>query len=132
MLVLLLFAIVWIWLALQVLLYHPTLAAPKVTFADAQINVAGFLSSAVSAGTASVLGIEIQKASTDQNLAAQVGEATKGSRLLSIGIAVYALVGLFVLIVWFLNSAKAPDMIGAFSLGILGWLAGGFTAVFRK
>ncbi len=96
------------------------------------MTVAGFLASAVGAGTASVLGIEIQKAPNDQSLGAQVNHAMSQSGLLTFGILLYAAVGIFVLLVWVFNSTEAPDMIGAFSLGVLGWLAGAFAAVFRK
>jgi hypothetical protein len=85
----------------------------------------------VGAGTASVLGIEIQKVN-GPNLAVQVGRAATSTALLAFGIVLYAAVGVFVLLIWFFNSGESPDMIGAFSLGVLGWLAGGFAAVFRK
>ncbi len=62
-LVLLLFAGLWIWMGFAILKFTPTDADPVRDFTTAQITVAGFLSSAVAAGTASVLGIQIQKAS---------------------------------------------------------------------
>ncbi len=52
--------------------------------------------------------------------------------MLSIGIAVYALVGVFVLVVWLAKSGSATDMVSAFALGVLGWLGGSFAAVFQK
>jgi hypothetical protein len=135
-LVLVLFAGVWIWVGCKILFFDASTATPTLSFSDAQVTVAGFLASAVGAGTASVLGIEIQKiAQADpvagQSLATQVGQAAASSWLLVLGIALYALVGCFVLIVWFFDSNIAPEMAGAFALGVLGWLAGAFAAVFR-
>lgn len=134
LLVLLLFAGIWVWVGVRILQFHPTSPGQKVTFTNAQVMVAGFLSSAVGAGTASVLGIEVQKVSAEQgqSIAVQVGQATKGSLMLSIGILVYALVGTFVLLVWLAKSDSATDMVSAFALGVLGWLGGSFAAVFRK
>jgi hypothetical protein len=106
---------------------------------DAQVTVAGFLASAIGAGTASVLGIEIQKVQQQDgatggpmSIGAQVNQAARSSILLMVGIATYAAVGVFVLVVWFFTSGKSTDVIGAFSFGVLGWLAGAFAAVFRK
>jgi hypothetical protein len=131
--VLLLFASLWLWIAIKLGTFQATDAHRTVAFTSAQVTVAGFLASAVGAGTASVLGIEIQKVAAEgQTVAFQVGEAAKSSKLLFVGIAVYALVGIIVLLVWLAKSTAAPDMIGAFSLGVLGWLAGAFSAVFRK
>ncbi len=130
-LLLLLFVAMWLWIGLKLLFFDPTDQTPILTFTEAQVTVAGFLAATVGAGTASVLGIEIQKANSDQSVAARVGEAATSSWLLIVGIALYAAVGVFVLAVWVFNSEVAPDMIGSFSLGILGWLAGAFAAVFR-
>ena len=137
-LVLLLFAGVWIWIGFKVLCFDSSATTPTLSFSEAQATVAGFLASAVGAGTASVLGIEIQKvrqkdaaAGQSRPLGVQVGQAAASSWLLIVGIVLYALVGCFVLIVWFFDSEIAPEMVSAFSLGILGWLAGAFAAVFR-
>ena len=128
-----LFAGIWIWIGWKLWHFNPTPAHPKLDFSDAVVTVAGFLASAVGAGTASVLGFEIQKvAKNGITLAAAVGQAATSSALLVLGILLYASVGVFVLLVWLGHSEQAPDMIGAFSLGALGWLAGAFSAVFRK
>jgi hypothetical protein len=134
--VLVLFSGVWLWIGFKILFFDGSAATPTLSFTDAQVSVAGFLASAVGAGTASVLGIEIQKITqasgeAPPTLAAQVGQAAASSWLLVVGIALYALVGCFVLIAWFFNSEIAPEMVSAFSLGVLGWLAGAFAAVFR-
>lgn len=133
-LLLVLFAGIWIWVGVKIWMFHPTQAQDKVTFTAAQVMVAGFLASAVGAGTASVLGIEIQKIPSQHgdSVAIQIGQAAKGSRMLSIGIATYAVVGVFVLVVWLAKSNVSSDMVSAFALGVLGWLGGAFAAVFQK
>jgi len=130
--VLAIFAIIWIWIGFKLLFFQPTLKTPTLEFTEAQVTVAGFLASAVGTGTASVLGIEIQKVDGPPSIAAQVNQAAASSLLLTSGILLYAGVGVFVLLVWLFSAASPPDMIGAFSLGILGWLAGALAAVFRK
>jgi hypothetical protein len=134
LLVLLLFAGIWVWVGIRVLQFHPATPGQKVSFTDAQVTVAGFLASAVGAGTASVLGIEVQKVAAEQgqSIALQIGQATKASVMLSIGILTYALVGIFVLLVWLAKSDITSDMVSAFALGVLGWLGGSFAAVFQK
>ena len=129
--VLALFAAVWLWIGFKMLFFNGSSSTPSLTFTEAQVTVAGFLASAVGAGTASVLGIEIQKFNQENTLALQVTRAAASSWFLIAGIGLYALVGGFVLVVWFFNSDIAPDMVGAFALGVLGWLAGAFAAVFR-
>jgi hypothetical protein len=137
-LVLGLFALVWIWIGIKMLTFSASSTTETLSFSQAQVTVAGFLASAVGAGTASVLGIEIQKATVaadvhakDKTLALRVSAAAQQSVLLVAGISVYALIGSFVLIVWFFKSDISPEMVSAFSLGVLGWLAGAFAAVFR-
>ncbi|HKO36854.1 MAG TPA: hypothetical protein VJU14_00625 [Solirubrobacterales bacterium] len=137
-LVLLLFAGIWIWIGIKLLAFDATSKTPALSFSEAQVTVAGFLASAVGAGTASVLGVEIQSVQRRdaqrgqlRAMSARVGEAATSSWLLLFGIALYAVVGCFVLIVWVFNSEVAPEMVNAFSLGVLGWLAGAFAAVFR-
>jgi hypothetical protein len=129
--VLVLFTAIWVWVGVKLLRFDPSAEEPILRFTDAQATVAGFLASTVGAGTASVLGIEIQKA-PGANLAIQVGNAAKSTWLLGLGIVIYGAVGFFVLLVWFWNSEQSPEMIAAFSMGVLGWFAGGFAAVFRK
>lgn len=129
--VLALFSAVWLWIGFKMLGFDASASTPTLTFTEAQVTVAGFLASAVGAGTASVLGIEIQKKSAESTVARQVTKAATSSWLLVAGIVLYVLVGGFVLVVWFFESDIAPDMVSAFSLGVLGWLAGAFAAVFR-
>jgi hypothetical protein len=130
-LVLLLFAGVWLWIGLKVVFFDSTATNPTLSFSDAQVAIAGILASAVGAGTASVLGIEIQKFSGEHSFSARVGKAATGAALLTVGIGLYAAIGVFVLIVWFFRSDAAPEMVGTFGTGVLGWLVGAFAAVFR-
>jgi hypothetical protein len=166
--VLFLFAFVWVWVGIKVLGFDASADAPKVTFSEAQITIAGFLAATVAAGTASVLGIEVQQVKVaalkaaelraaemqaavarapesqlteaqlvesrriaPQSLAFHVSKAVAQSWFLKLGIGVYAAVGLFVLAIYFFRSGVAPDMVGAFSLGVLGWFAGAFSAVYQ-
>lgn len=129
-----LFAAIWVWVGIRIWAFHPSPGHDKVTFSAAQVMVAGFLASAVGAGTASVLGIEIQKVPRQEGetVAVQFGEVAKSSLMLTAGILTYALVGVFVLVVWLAKSEVASDMVSAFALGVLGWLGGSFAAVFQK
>jgi hypothetical protein len=124
-----LFAGVWLWVAWKLHRFTPSTATPKLEFSDAVASTAGLLASGVGAGTASVLGIQIQK-DKHAHLAARVAGATKSSWVLTAGILIYVGVGVVNLLVWLGNSSVAPEMIAAFSLGALAWLAGAFSAVF--
>jgi len=125
-----LFAGVWLWVAWKLHGFTPSTATPKLEFSDAVASTAGILASGVGAGTASVLGIQIQKTPSRGNLAVRVAGATSSSGVLTAGIVIYVLVGVVNLLVWLGNSSVAPEMIAAFSLGALAWLAGAFSAVF--
>ncbi|HEX9967197.1 MAG TPA: hypothetical protein VGB06_04580, partial [Solirubrobacterales bacterium] len=106
---------------------------PVVSFSEAQAAIAGFLASVVAAGTAAVLGIEVQKpveGVAQPTAVARLRNAVTKSDLLVAGIVVYAVVGVLILLVWFFDSNEAPEMVGTFALGALGWLAGAFSAVF--
>jgi hypothetical protein len=84
---------------------------------------------------ASVRGFEIQKAISEGGdraaITTRLNQAVWTSAFLMTGIVLYLGVGVFNLVVWLGNSEVAPEMIGAFALGILGWLAGAFSAAFR-
>jgi hypothetical protein len=132
-LVLTLFAVIWIWIGVRLVAFSPTGETPILLFTDAQVTVAGFLASAIGAGTASVLGVEIQKVAQEpKTVGALINQAATSSKLLVAGILLYACVGAFVLIAWVFGPEDSPDVAAAFSLGVLGWLAGAFAAVFRK
>lgn len=131
-----LFAGIWLWIAWELWQYNPSAEEPTRAFSDAVVTTAGFLAAAVGASTAAVLGIEIQRGMVAtqgeaRSLAARMGATVSKSALLVVRILVYVGVGLVNLLVWLGNSSAASDMITAFSMGILGWLAGAFSAVFR-
>jgi hypothetical protein len=126
-----LFAGVWLWVAWKLWQFDPTTAVPKLVFTDGQAGAAGLMSSAVASATAAVLGIEIQKARTAGG-GGLFARAVKGSRLLKTGIATYLVVGLVNFAVWFPDTDVAPEMIAAFCLGLVGWMAGAFSAVFQS
>ena len=129
-----LFAGIWIWIGWKLWHFNPTMEKPKLDLSDAVVSVAGFLASSVGAGTASVLGIEIQKVQDggDKTFGSKISAAAQSNFLLLLGIVVYAAVGPFNLLAWLGHSSAAPELIGAFGVGVLGWLGGAFTAVFRK
>jgi TRAP-type C4-dicarboxylate transport system permease small subunit len=132
---LLLFAGVWGWIGFELWNFTATKEEPTLTFDEVQLGFAGFLASAVGAGTASVLGFEIQKKPdapvTEESLGTRVAKASSDSPLLPIGGFVYLVVGIAVASGFFFRSDIAPEVVSTFSWGVLGWLAGAFAAVFK-
>ncbi|MHC1563156.1 hypothetical protein ACR9E3_29700 [Actinomycetospora sp. C-140] len=130
-LLLVLFAAAWTYVGVRLIAYAPTPQFPALDLPEAQVTVAGLLATAVGAGTASVLGIEVAKQQNTQTVAVQASGAVSQNPLLGIGVVIYAAVGCFILGVYWFTSEKTPDFIAAFALGFLGWLAATFTAVYR-
>lgn len=125
------FAVVWLWIAQKVRHFDPTPAHPKLELEEGFVTAAGFLAASVGAGTAAVLGIEIKKLKDEgKTLGVSVTEGMLSPFILT-GILGYAVVGVIVFFVWLANQAVSPDVIQAFSFGLLGWLAGAFAGVFR-
>jgi hypothetical protein len=52
---------VWIWIALKLFRFDPSDSEPKLVLSTAFATVSGALSATVGAGTATVLGIEVQR-----------------------------------------------------------------------
>ena len=130
----LLFAAVWIALAVQLASFTPTPGQPTLKIDTALLTTAGFLATSVGAGTAAVLGIEIQKVkqnSPNISLAQSGSKAVANDALLAFGVLAYAAVGLVVLLVWLFNSKESPEIIQTFGLGFLGWFAGAFAGVYK-
>jgi hypothetical protein len=128
-----LFAFIWLWVAWKLLTFDPSETVPTLEFSDGQAATAGLLSAAVAASTASVLGIEIQKARTGTDLGVQtISNAIQASLFLKAGIIVYLLVGVVNLLVWFFNTDVAPEMVASFALGALGWMGGAFGSAFQS
>ena len=132
--VLALFAAIWIWIGWELAVFDSTPKDPTLSLDEAQLLIAGFLASAVGAGTASVLGFEIQnvpRGGGTTTLATRITKAAGTSGLLTTGILVYVVVGIAVGVVFFFRSDVAPDMVDTFAMGVLGWLGGAFSAGFR-
>jgi hypothetical protein len=125
-----LYAAIWIWIGLKLIHFDPTPEKKTLDLSNDLVSFAGFLSATVAAGTAAVLGIEIKNAGG--NGLQRIANGAKASTLLICGIVVYAGVGLFVIFAWIGHTEEAPDMIRAFSFGVVGWLAGAFSAVFHQ
>src|SRR6266511_2588701 len=113
-----LFAGLWIWIAWKVWRFDSNGGTEALEFSDAIVATAGIVA---------VLGIEIQRRSG--RLSARVNSAVASSPLLFAGVVAYIVVGGLNLVVWLGNSDAAPDMVGTFALGALGWLAGAFASV---
>jgi uncharacterized membrane protein len=132
-----LFAGIWIFVGIKLLTFDPSDTSPTVTFSTAIATTAGFLAATVATVTATVLGIEVQKVRQDPadgstpSVAKTTQDVLSDKTMLWVGALTYLLVGLFVLIVWLARSEQAADMIETFALGILGWIAGGFASLFR-
>ena len=132
LLVLGLFAWVWGSIAIDLFQYEPTDEKPTLDLSTGRVVVGGFLASAVGAGTAAVLGIEIKGAmDSDTAFAAALAQGLANSLLLVAGVLVYAGIGALVVVAFVEHSEAAPDVVEAFSLGALGWLGGAFAAVFK-
>lgn len=126
---------VWVWgsIAIDLLQYEPTGEKPTLELSEGRVVVGGFLASAVGAGTAAVLGIEIKKAmDSNRAFAVSLAQGFANSLLLVAGVLVYAGIGALVLVAYVEHSDAAPDVVEAFALGALGWLGGAFTAVFKS
>jgi hypothetical protein len=127
-----LFAWMWIKIGLKLSHFKPTPEHKTLELDNDLVSFAGFLASAVGAGTAAALGIEIQKPPNSGRLAARAVNAAKQSKFVLIGILGYAAIGVFVLVIWINHTTEAPDVIRAFSWGVAGWLAGAFAASLRS
>jgi hypothetical protein len=128
-----LFSGVWIFIGVKLMMFDPTAEQPTVEYTTAIATTAGFLAATVASITAAILGIEVQRAQTTQTepLVSATRTAFAASTMLWIGALTYLAVGLFVLVVWLIRSDQAADMVETFALGLLGWLAGGFSSLFR-
>jgi hypothetical protein len=128
-----LFAGIWLYVAIKLFRFDPSDETPKLVFSQEFAGVAGLLATTVAAGTASVLGIEIQKGRMNGGgSATTLMEAVKTSGFLKIGIFTYLIVGVVNLLAWLNDTEVAPEMVAAFALGALGWMGGAFSAVFQS
>ena len=126
------FAAVWIYIGIKVLQFTPTTTQKTYDLDTTRAALAGFLASAVAAGTAAVLGIKIQQVKTaapDASIAARVAGKVVDSAVLLTSVVVYAGVGIFVIAVWWTHGDVSPDFVRTFALGVFGWLAGCFAGM---
>jgi hypothetical protein len=125
---LVLFAVVWIWIAVKLLSFNPTPAQPKLVLSGAFVTISGVLTGTVAAATATALGINVVNA---QQAGVTGGTLAKNalSPLVAAGVITYAGVGILLLIVWLATSDTSPEVVQAFGVGVVGWLGGAYVAV---
>jgi hypothetical protein len=116
------FVLLWGWVGYTVLTYTPTDEAPIAVIPDPVALLAGLAAGAVSAATATSLGIKIQEGN---GLAMAF---KKSSWLVWISAIVYAVVGLALLAIWLGRYAVAPELLATFATSVFGWLAGAYAA----
>jgi hypothetical protein len=122
---------VWAWIAIKLFRFDPTDETPKLVLSTAFVTVSDALSSSVGAGTAAVLGVEVQKIrSGGEGLHASVAKASTGSPLIIAGALAYLTVGTLLIVAWLVKEAAAPEAIESFAIGALGWMAGAFISIF--
>jgi hypothetical protein len=128
---------IWLWIAIKVFRFDPTTATPQLVLSSSFAAISGALSGAVAAGTAAVLGIEVQKkrgvkkaGGAATSTGAALAEAATASPLIIAGVCAYFLVGLLLIIAWLVKGDAAPDAVQSFAVGSLGWMGGAFVAVF--
>jgi hypothetical protein len=122
---------IWIWIAVKLFQFEPTDETPKLVLSTAFATVSGVLSSTVGAGTAAVLGIEVQKIRQGgATLRRSVGEGATASPLIIAGVCSYIVVGGLLIVAWLMNDTVSPDAVQSFAIGTLGWMAGAFVSVF--
>jgi len=139
-----LFVIVWGSVLLQVWVFVPEAPGTPPKLNGAVVCAAGVLSTSLSSLTASALGFTIaevrreeQSGSTEVGGQAQAGVfdsggiTTKLSGRIIAALMVYLVIGLLVLGVWLVKGTASTDLVGAFSLSLLGWIIGAASVVFQ-
>ncbi|MDZ4090820.1 MAG: hypothetical protein U1D68_06400 [Arthrobacter sp.] len=139
-----LFVIVWGNVLLQVWMFVPEVPGTPPRLNGAVVCAAGVLSTSLSSLTASALGFTIAEVRREEQAggAAAAGQAQEGvfdaggittklSGRIIAALMVYLVVGLLVLGVWLVKGTASTDLIGAFSLSLLGWIIGAAGVVFQ-
>jgi hypothetical protein len=122
---------VWIWIALKLFRFDPSDSEPKLVLSTAFATVSGALSATVGAGTATVLGIEVQRERNKRtSLRQSFAAAATKSPLIIAGVLAYLAVGALWIVAWLAKGDAAPDVVESFAIGALGWMGGAFVAVF--
>jgi hypothetical protein len=136
-----LFVIVWGSVLIQVWVFVPEVPGTPPALNGAVVCAAGALSTSLSSLTASALGFTIAEVRREEQSGA-AGKAQAGifdaggiSTMLSgrviTALMVYLAIGLLVLGVWLVKGTASSDLIGAFSLSLLGWIIGAAGVVFQ-
>jgi hypothetical protein len=142
MVFLVLFVAVWGTVLFQVGFWVPDGRSSAPELNGAVVCAAGVLSTSLSSLTASALGFTISEVRRDQQDrggaageakgAVNTGEVTmRLSGRIVTAVMVYLVIGLLVLAVWLLKGQAGTDLIGAFSLSLLGWIIGAAGVVFQ-
>lgn len=139
-----LFVIVWGNVLLQVWVFVPEVPGTPPRLNGAVVCAAGALSTSLSSLTASALGFTMAEVRREEQggnakAASQAragvfeagGFTTKLSGRVIAALMVYLVVGLLVLGVWLVKGTASTDLIGAFSLSLLGWIIGAAGVVFQ-
>ena len=137
-----LFVIVWGNVLIQVWVFVPEVPGAPPKLNGAVVCAAGALSTALSSLTASALGFTIAEVRREEQSGEAAGRAQAGvfdaggiSTMLSgrviTALMVYLAMGLLVLGVWLVKGTASSDLIGAFSLSLLGWIIGAAGVVFQ-
>jgi hypothetical protein len=138
-----LFVAVWGTVLFQVGFWVPDGKSTAPALNGAVVCAAGVLSTSLSSLTASALGFTIAEVRRDQQdrggpsagqgkAAINTGEVTmRLSGRIVAAVMVYLVIGLLVLAVWLVKGQASTDLIGAFSLSLLGWIIGAAGVVFQ-
>ncbi|MDR7082627.1 uncharacterized membrane protein YqaE (UPF0057 family) [Arthrobacter ginsengisoli] len=139
-----LFVIVWGSVLFQVWVFIPKIPGTAPDLNGAVVCAAGALSTSLSSLTASAMGFTIAEVRREEQAAG--GEAavqaragivdtsgitSKLSGRIIAALMVYLVIGLLVLGVWLVKGTASTDLIGAFSLSLLGWIIGAAGVVFQ-
>ena len=136
-----LFVIVWGNVLFKVWVFIPEVPGTAPDLNGAVVCAAGALSTSLSSLTASALGFTIAEVRREEQSGSggQAGAGTfdaggittKLSGRVIAALMVYLVVGLLVLGVWLVKGTASTDLIGAFSLSLLGWIIGAAGVVFQ-
>jgi hypothetical protein len=137
-----LFVIVWGSVLVQVWVFLPEVPGTPPKLNGAVVCAAGVLSTSLSSLTASALGFTIAEVRREEQGGQAAGQArdgvldpggiaTKLSGRIIAALMVYLVIGLLVLGVWLVKGTASTDLVGAFSLSLLGWIIGAAGVVFQ-
>jgi hypothetical protein len=125
------FVAIWVWIAIKLFRFDATTEKPNLVLDTAFTTISGALSASVGAGTAAVLGIEVQKVKqSGAGLTASVANGATASLLIVLAVLAYLAVAVLLIAVWLHEGDAAPEVVESFAIGALGWMGGAFAAVF--